>query len=526
MSETLKTADSAPLLRLDDVEVDLSLPGRPRRRLLDGLQFSVGADEVVAVLGPTGSGKSSLVRVAAGLLPPSAGSVEVRGLPLRGVSPRMGVVFQTPALFPWLSVQANVELGLEKLPVAREQKERMVAWAMDRLGLEGFEEAYPRELSQGMKLRVAVARALAPQPELLILDDPFAGLDVLSAESLRNELVTLWQHSDVNPKAILLVTHDIQEAVSLATRVLVLAGTPARIAVELAIPLPYPRDPGNAAFQDTVSRLHDYLTKQILPDDQPSVGRAPSRLLPLPKADLGQMQGLLEALDDRGGRLDVFDFAAETRREYAGMVVVVNAAELLGLVATPKDQVELTDKGRELLKADVNGRKALMNLEFQRIPLFAHFVDLIERSAEHAVSREAALEQLGLLFPSENPAQLFHTLVAWARYAELFGYSSRRGLLYLDRTFVQEGVELREVQRPKPGLRSRPARSAAAAPQLAPAQTAPLPAAVPEPEATSEDALQAAEELSHHEPEGLAQAAHDAHAAHAEVSGHDGHHEG
>lgn len=517
MTETLKGAENAPLLRLDDVEVDLSLPGQPRRRLLDGIKFSVGADEVVAVLGPTASGKSSLVRVAAGLLPPSAGAVELRGLPLRGVSPRLGVVFQTPALFPWLSVQANVELGLEKLPVAREQKERMVAWAMDRLGLEGFEEAYPRELSQGMKLRVAVARALAPQPELLVLDDPFAGLDVLSAESLRNELVTLWQHSDVNPKAILLVTHDIQEAVSLATRVLVLAGSPARIAVEMAIPLPYPRDPGTAAFQDSVSRLHDYLTKQILPDEAVT-GRAPGRLLPLPKADLGQMQGLLEALDDRGGRLDVFDFAAETRREYAAMVVVVNAAELLGLVTTPKDKVELTDKGRELLKADVNGRKAHLNLEFQRVPLFAHFVGLIERSDDHAIGRDAALEQLAQLFPSEHPAQLFHTLVAWARYAELFGYNPRRGLLYLDRSFVREGAELREVQRPKPGPLARQAKAAA------PARTTTLPEAVPEPEAPSEDALQAAEQLGQHEPAGLAEAAH---AAHAEIaSGRDGHHEG
>ena len=491
---TDKTAtEQAPLLSFTDVDVDLSLPGRPRVRLLDGLRFSVGQDELVAVLGPTGSGKSSLVRVAVGLVPPSSGAVEVRNQPLRGVSPRVGVVFQTPALFPWLTVQSNVELGLEKLPVPREQKGRMVAWAMDRLGLEGFEEAYPRELSQGMKLRVALARALAPQPELLILDDPFAGLDALTAESLRSELVSLWQHNDVNPKGILLVTHDIQEAVALATRVLVLAGSPAKIAVELPIALPYPRDPSTAAFQDTVNRLHDFLTKQILPDDQPTAGRITSRLLPLPKADLGQLLGLLEALDDRGGRFDVFDFAAETHRGYQSMVVVVNAAELLGLVATPSDKVELTERGRQLLKSDVNGRKALLNLEFQRIPLFAHFVEMIERSGAHAIGRELALEQLAMLFPSENPANLFHTLVAWARYAELFGYSARRGLLYLDRTFVQEGAELREVKRAKPGPRPR-----TKAPEAAIAQETTLPEAVPEPEALSEAALRSAEAASHH----------------------------
>ena len=487
-----------PLLELSDVEVDLALPGRPRTRLLDGINLAVRTDELVAVLGPTGSGKSTLVRVAAGLQAPNKGQVQVRGAALRGVSPRVGVVFQTPALFPWLSVQANVELGLEKLPVERGRKEQMVAWAIDRLGLEGFEEAYPRELSQGVKLRVALARALAAQPELLILDDPFAGLDVLAAESLRNELVALWQHSDVNPKAILLVTHDIEEAVSLATRVLVLAGTPARLSVDLPIPLPYPRDPSTGLFQDNVSRIHEFLTKQILPDEAPAAGgavvaggRFVHRLVPLPKADLPQVLGLLEALDDRGGKLDIFDFAAETRREYQAVVLVVNAAEMLGLVATPWDQAEITDLGRNLLKSDVNGRKILLNMQFQKIKLFSDFVERIDSSPDRAITREAALERLALHFPWENPGQLFNTLVAWARYSELFGYSPRRGLLYLDRTFVMDGGEVREMKRPPPGLSKPNAARPVAVPE-----TSPVPDAVPEPPAPSEAILQAAEEAA------------------------------
>jgi NitT/TauT family transport system ATP-binding protein len=485
------------LLELKDVEVDLALPGRARSRLLDGINLSVRSDELVAVLGPTGSGKSTLVRVAAGLQAPSNGQVLVRGAALRGASPRVGVVFQTPALFPWLSVHTNVELGLEKLPVERQRKEQMMAWAIDRLGLEGFEEAYPRELSQGLKLRVALARALAAQPELLILDDPFSGLDMLAAESLRNEVVALWQHNDVNPKAILLVTRDIEEAVSLATRVLVLAGTPARLSVELPIPLPYPRDPNSGIFQDHVNRIHEFLTKQILPDDAPSSagGRFANRLAPLPRADLAQVLGLLEALDDRGGKLDIFDFAAQTRREYQAVVLVVNAAEMLGLVATPWDQAEITELGRKVLKADVNERKVLLNMQFQQIKLFSDFVAMIELSPEHTITREAAVEQLALHFPWENPAQLFNTLVAWARYAELFGYSPRRGLLYLDRTFLIESGEMREVKRPKPGLRARGSARAAAG-----RETAPLEAAVPEPPAPSEAMLQAAEEAAPQRP--------------------------
>jgi NitT/TauT family transport system ATP-binding protein len=341
-----------------------------------------------------------------------------------------------------------------------------------------------------MKLRVALARALAAQPELLILDDPFAGLDVLAAESLRNELVALWQHSDVNPKAILLVTHDIEEAVSLATRVVVLAGTPARLSVELPVPLAYPRDPSSGVFKENVQRIHEFLTKQILPDEAPSAagGRFVNRLAPLPRTDLPQVLGLLEALDDRGGKLDIFDFAAETRREYQAVVLVVKAAEMLGLVVTPLDQAEITELGRRLLKADVNNRKILLNMQFQTIKLFSDFVRMIENSGDRAITRESALEQLGVHFPWENPGHLFTTLVAWARYAELFGYSPRRGLLYLDRTFVQDGGEVREIKRSKPGPRPRDAARASAQPE-----TTAVDEAVPEPPVPSEAMLQAAE---------------------------------
>ncbi|MGH7441651.1 MAG: AAA-associated domain-containing protein, partial [bacterium] len=354
----------------------------------------------------------------------------------------------------------------------------------------------PRELSKGLQLRVALARALAAQPELLILDDPFAGLDVLEAESLRNELVALWQHNDVNPKAILLVTHDIEEAVSLATRVLILSGSPAALSVGVPIALPYPRDPGSAEFKNTVERIHEFLSNQILPDEAPAppgTMRPVGRMVPLPKADLSQVMGLLEALDDRGGGLDLFDFAAETRREYQAVVLVVKAAELMGLVVTPSDRVELTDLGRRLLKADVNGRKVLLNMQFQTLRLFADFVEMIGASPDRSVTRQAALERLARHFPGEHPAHIFNTLVSWARYAELFGYSPRRGLLYLDRTFVLDHGEEREVKQPKPGPKPRGAVRAHA-PQEP--ETGPVPEAVPEPPAPSEAALQAAEEAA------------------------------
>lgn len=492
-----------PILHLQGVDAEV-MTGSGRRRVLDGLEMEVRDDELVAVLGPSGSGKSTLARLASGLLNPSAGQLLLRGQPLRGATPRIGVVFSTPALFPWLSVQSNVELALERLPVDAERKRQMVAWAMDRLGLEGFEEAYPRELTSGMKLRVAVARALVSQPELLVLDDPFSGLDVLTAEAVKQELLALWSNSDVNPRAVCLVTHNIPEAVELATRVLILEGSPSKIAAELNIPLPYPRDPESPAFQGLVQKVHDLLTHHRL-SDEPSqtTGRFASRVAPLPKAEPAQVFGLLEAMDAEGGSLDIFDFVADTRQNYGHVIMVVNAAEILGLVRTPKDKVELTDLGRQALAADVNARKALINLQLQSFRLVAQVVEMIQRAPENSLAKDLVLQHLAVQMPGEQPHQQFNILVAWARYAELLGYSARRALLYLDRVFVREGQELKELRHAKP-LARRGAKAADAAVSETVTETAPLPEALPEPPAPPEEAVQAAEEVGAAEAEARA----------------------
>lgn len=498
------------LLGLQSVDAELMLSGRGLTRILDGISLDVQDDELVAVLGPSGSGKSTLAKLCAGLLHASSGQVLLRGRPLRGPTPRVGIVFQTAALFPWLTAQANIELALERLPIAGKDKAQRVAWAIDRLGLEGYEEAYPRELTGGSRLRVAVARALATQPELLVLDDPFSGLDVLTAEAVKNELLDLWQNNDVNPRAVLLVTHNIQEAVELASRVLIIGGSPSKIVAELAVPLPYPRDPDSAAFQGLAQRVHDLLTHQALPDDPggASAGRFASRLAPLPRAEMVQVMGLLEALENEGGRFDVFDFVAETRQNYGQVLMVVNAAEMLGLVSTPKDQVELSDLGRQVLGADINHRKALLNLQIQGLKLVADVIELIHRAPEIGVAKELVLELLALHLPSEPPHQQFNTLVAWCRYAELMGYSARKGLLYLDRLFVHDGSELKELRQPKP-IHRRGFK-----PEHSP-ETAPLPADLPEPPAPPEEAVQAAEAAGAARAEGLEDREHPAREGHS-----------
>lgn len=433
----------APLLELREATVQLQT-GAKVVPLLKNINLTIQEDEIVAILGPSGSGKSTLVRTVAGLLKPRSGEILYRGLPLAGVNGKIGMVFQTPALFPWMTVQQNIELGLERQILDPAARARQVAWAVDRVGVDGYEEAYPKELSSGMKQRVGLARALAAQPELLCLDEPFSALDVLTAESLRNELLMLWQNADINPKAILLVTHNIHEAVFLANRILILSGKPTRVKVEVLNALAYPRDYNSEEFQLKVAQIHDIIAKDVMPDElvvEGFSGRFAQRLAPLPRADVGQIIGLLESLDDHGGRLDVFDFISETHREYSQVLMVVNAAEMLGFVRTPKDQVEITALGRQLLKSDVNKRKILFNLQLQAMKVYTMTMDMVSRAPGKRLSKEALLEQLVLLFPSENPNQLFSTIVSWGRFGELLGYSARKGLLYVDKVFLPSGEE-------------------------------------------------------------------------------------
>lgn len=459
MEINTSVANHTMLLELKDVEVSYSTQGH-NVRLLEQVNLTVHEDEIVAILGPSGSGKTSLMRVAVGLIKPGLGQAFWRGERLLGPDHRIGMVFQTPALFPWMTVQQNVELGVENRHLDPDKKAHEVAWAIDRVGLEGDEEAYPRELSSGVKTRVGLARALAAQPELLCLDDPFSGLDVLTAETLRNELVTLWQNTDVNPKAILLVTHDIHEAVALASRILVLSGSPTRVKVEVHNQLAYPRVPGSQEFLDKVSQIHDLITRDVMPDEYSSVtqGRFEQRLAPLPRAEMVEIAGLLEALDDQQGHFDVFDFVADTRKEYSSVLMIVNAAEMLELVRTPKDQVEITELGRQFLRSDVNDRKILLNLQLQKLKLVKHLIEMLQRAPEKWLPKDLVLQEFALLFPSEHPSRLFATVVAWVRYAELMGYSAKRGQLYMDRLFLQENGVVQEIKSPRPALKPREPR--------------------------------------------------------------------
>jgi NitT/TauT family transport system ATP-binding protein len=407
--------------------------------VLADVSFRVDPGEVVAVLGPSGCGKSTLLRILVGLIPPTSGEVLCHGRPLVGMHPGASIVFQNFALFPWLTVEQNVAVGLSGRGIAADEARARVRQTIDLVGLEGFEEAFPKELSGGMKQRVGIARALVGGPELLCMDEPFSALDVLTAEALRSEVVRIWQLPDTPVKSILLITHLIEEAVFLGDRIVVVSARPGRIALELKNDLPYPRDYRDPRFLAVVDRVHEAITRLHLPD-KPAAPVAPAeaaaalaRPVALPGVGLTQVAGLLALVSNNGGRMDVFELDALTDYEFGMTLAVIKAAEMLDLVETPKDTVALTPLGQSYVAGDQNARKRLVHAQLLRLPTFRFLRTLLEHAPDKRLPAEIVLEELAIrLGPHEPVERLFETIVGWSRYAELFGYDPTTEVLYLD----------------------------------------------------------------------------------------------
>jgi NitT/TauT family transport system ATP-binding protein len=400
--------------------------------VLRDISLAVRSGEVVAVLGPSGCGKSTLLRILTGLVAPTAGEVLCHGQPLHGLHPGAAVVFQSFALYPWLTVADNVRVGLHRKGLPHDEERARVHRTIDLVGLEGFEEAYPKELSGGMKQRVGIARALVGGPELLCMDEPFSALDVLTAESLRSEVYGLWSRGDMGLKSMLLITHLIDEAVFLADRIVIMGAKPGTVREVVSNQLSHPREYRDPTFMALVDELHDVITEIHLPDKRPA---APGfvRLEPLPNAHVTQIIGLLEVVHDHGDRINVFELAGRLGLELGHTIVVINAAELLGLVETPKQDVLLNTTGREFVAGDENTRKRIFHRQLQRIPTFTVLVERLRSVAAMRLPAEVILEDLVMQLPYEPMQQLFDTLIAWGRYGELLGYDSDAEVVYLDR---------------------------------------------------------------------------------------------
>jgi NitT/TauT family transport system ATP-binding protein len=409
------------LCEIRGVWKEFPLPSGKPLRVLEDINLAIRPNEIVALLGPSGCGKSTILRILAGLIEPTRGEVLDHGKPLAGLNPHVAIVFQSFALYPWMTVRQNVEAVLVAANVNRGEIPDRAEKSIRMVGLAGFEDAYPRELSGGMKQRIGMARALSVGPEILLMDEPFSQVDALTAESLRAEVVDIWAAKGAKLSTILLVSHDIKEVAYMADRIVILGANPGRIRTIVENRLARPRDYRDPQLLSLVDHLHDIIVKAELPD-APVPTAAPLSFEPLPDAGPGEIIGLLEYLDARGGRGDVFQIAADTNREFGHLIAIVKAAEMLDLVDTPKRQVVLESEGQRFVKADQEERKVIWREHLLKIRLFRDLKELLDREPTHQVERDFLLETIVMNMPQENYEKMFQTFMRWARYGNMFEY--------------------------------------------------------------------------------------------------------
>jgi NitT/TauT family transport system ATP-binding protein len=414
--------------------------------VLDGVSLTLREGEIVALLGRSGSGKSTFLRCIAGLISPSAGTVSYRGSPLNGANPGVAMVFQSFALLPWLTVQQNVELAMEAREVPLDARRERALRAIDLIGLDGFESAYPKELSGGMRQRVGFARALAVEPDALLMDEPFSALDVLTAGNLRGELIRLWEGKEFPTKAVLIVTHNIEEAVQLADRILVLSSNPGRIRAELPNTVPRPRDRHDPVFEQLVDTVYDILTGReeaaaaAVASSAPGPALTPSDV-PLPEVSAGGLSGLLEILAARGGSDGLAELADDLSFEVDDLLPLVDAAVLLGLAEVHGADLEITDAGREFATADINSSKMLFGkLAAEHAPLIKAILNGLRATADGTLREGFFLDLLRRGFSDEEARQQLDIAIDWSRYGELFEYDKESGQLVLGADQAKAGA--------------------------------------------------------------------------------------
>lgn len=411
------------LCEVQHVSHEFQLPdGRPLL-VLNDVSLAIKPNEIVALLGPSGCGKSTLLRILAGLIRPTRGQVLCHNQPLLNLHPGAAIVFQTFALYPWLTVTQNIEVVLTAAGVARSEASARAEQVIRLVGLTGFEEAFPRELSGGMKQRVGMARALAVDPEILFMDEPFSHIDALTAESLRAEVVDIWSARDKNPSSILLVSHDIKEVVYMADRIVILGANPGHVSTIVESRLPRPRDYRSSDFLSMVDRLHDIITGHEMPDE-PRTPRPTGvpRMEPLPEATSSEIVGLLEYLDARGGQEELFQIAADTHREFGRLINIVEAAEMLNFVVTPKRLIVLDQAGRRFVQANAEERKVIWREQLLTLRLFRDIYETLRRQPDQRLEQSFVLETIILNMPAENYEKMFETFIRWARYGNLLAY--------------------------------------------------------------------------------------------------------
>lgn len=404
------------------------------------VDLSLIEGEYVALLGPSGCGKSTLLRIMIGLQPPSKGKVIYRGERLRGVNPQAAIVFQTFALFPWLTVLENVDVALKAHGVAPKDRTPRALDLLDRVGLDGFETAYPRELSGGMRQKVGFARAMAVEPELLCLDEPFSALDVLSAEALRGELLELWTSGNIPTQAILMVTHNIEEAVFMADRIVVMDKEPGHVVADMQVVLPHPRQRKSAEFLAIVDRAYALLAGQTQPESL-EMGTAPGepgRTRGLPDIAINDLAGLLEYLSESpNNREDLYRLAEDLKVDSDHLLRLSETAELVGFATISQGDIALTPLGETFAEASILARKEIFATRIRRLPFVRWLLALLRAADRQRLQRDVLKTALELEFPPEEAERQLEIIANWGRYAELLAYDDDDDIFYLEQPGVQ-----------------------------------------------------------------------------------------
>jgi NitT/TauT family transport system ATP-binding protein len=443
-------AAAEPIIRAERIEKYYSQPSENRIQVISATDLSIVPGEILALLGPSGSGKSTMLRMLTGLSRPSAGQVYWHGKPIAEAEINVSIVFQSFALFPWLTVLENVEAPLQARGVAPDERRERSLKMLDTVGLDGFEGAYPKELSGGMRQRVGFARALVVEPEVLFMDEPFSALDVLTAENLRSELLELWAKKTMPTQAVFIVTHNIEEAVLLADRIVVLGRNPGHIRTDFKVQIPHPRDRKSEGFTQLVDYIYKVLTRpDVTPADAPD-HQHPAKLprdqrqmkyQMLPHARPGGVAGLLELLLDKGGRDDIYRLADDLAFEIDDLLPIVDAAQLLGFLTIEEGDAAITPSGTEFANSEILRQKELFReAAVNNILLLRQIRRALESKRDHTVPDEFFLDMLDEQFSEEESQRQMETAITWGRYAELFDFDAGR------RRFVLPDAQEEEIE--------------------------------------------------------------------------------
>ncbi|HVC63119.1 MAG TPA: nitrate/sulfonate/bicarbonate ABC transporter ATP-binding protein [Acetobacteraceae bacterium] len=403
--------------------------------VLDDVNLTLREGEMVALLGRSGSGKSTLLRIVSGLLQPTAGEVLWCGRKVVGPADGVAMVFQSFALFPWLTVRENVGLGLEARRVPRAEREKRSEDAIDLIGLGGFENAYPKELSGGMRQRVGLARALVVHPDLLLMDEPFSALDVLTAETLRTDLIDLWSEGRLPVKAVLMVTHNIEEAVLMCDRILVFSSSPGRVASELAVKLPHPRNRLDPVFRQLVDDIYGLMTRRAAAGPRAPAAPVTSIATPLQRVGTNLMAGMTETLvgPPYHGRADLPALAASLQYEVDELLPLGETLQLLHFAVLEEGDIALTEEGRRFGAADTEERKRIFAAALRaHVPIINMIRQVLDQRWNHRASAERFRDELEDHMSPDYAEDTLRAAIAWGRYGELFSYDEEAGQFSLE----------------------------------------------------------------------------------------------